>query len=156
MRVGRQRVTEEDDEVELLFSGERANLEVAAQWAGHQAVDVEVELLVEQAACGGGGDEAAGAQHALMTFDELEHCCLGTVVGDECDALRGSCVHDPNLPSWRRESWCVSGLTPDPYRIQREVVAASDGAWLVGRGRSCYLMAMRSQSDQSVPSEKRT
>ena len=135
--MGRQRVTEEDDEVELLFSGERANLEVAAQWAGHQAVDVEVELLVKQVARGGGGDEAAGAQHALMTFDELEHCCLGTVVGDECDALRGSCVHDPNLPSWRRESWGVSGLTPDPYRSHQRT-------------------STRSQSDHSAPSEKRT
>jgi hypothetical protein len=91
-----------------------------------------------------------------MTVDELEHCCLGTVVRDECDALWGSCVHGLNVPLLRGDSWGVSGSTPDPYRTRRAVVAASDGAWLVGRGWSCYLMAIRSHFDQSVPSEKRT
>ncbi len=96
--MGGEWVAEEDDEVQLLFSGEGANLQVAAERTGHQAVDVEVELLVEHAARGGCGNQAAGAEHALMAFDELEHCCLGTVVGDECDALRGSCVHALNVP----------------------------------------------------------
>ncbi len=91
-----------------------------------------------------------------MAFDELEHCCLGTVVCDECDVLRDSCVHALNVPPLRRESWRVSESTPDPHRTRLDVLAASDGGWLIGRGWLCYLMAMRSQSDQSVPSEKRT
>src|SRR4051812_25355951 len=86
-----ERVPEEDDELDAVLRDERPELQITAERSRGDELDVETELLGDEPAGPGRGDEAIGLDLVEALCHELEQLVLATVVGDQRDPLRHGC-----------------------------------------------------------------
>ena len=89
VRLGRQRVAQEDDVVDLADGDARADLLVAAERAGEHRLDAEAEGVVDQRAGRARRDQVELREEVLVVADELEHLALLLVVGNQGNRFHG-------------------------------------------------------------------
>jgi hypothetical protein len=89
VRMGLERIPEEDEHVELARGDERADLLVTAERAALEPGHLEVPPLRDEPAGGPRGDEVVLAQDRLVVADPREQVFLAAVVRDERDPLLG-------------------------------------------------------------------
>ena len=112
MRVRRERVAQEHDEVDTAAGDERAVREIAAERARLRLADGEREAVLDQPAGRLGGDQARDTEHVDLAANELEQLVLLAVVRDQCDLHAGSLVG------------LLSGPSPGGANRGEEVVVA--------------------------------
>ena len=83
VRLGRQRVAQEDDIVDIADGDARADLLVAAHRAGEHRLDAEAEGVVDQGTCRARRDQVELREEFLVVANELEHLALLLVVGNQ-------------------------------------------------------------------------
>ena len=88
VRLGRQRVAQEDDVIDIADGDARANLLVTAERAGEHRLDAEAEGVVDQRSGRARRDQVELREEVLVMADELEHLALLLVVGNQ-----GNCFH---------------------------------------------------------------
>src|SRR5271166_10912 len=83
MRLRRERIPEEEDDVEAPLGDERADLRVAAERTREQHVDGQVELLGDGTAGRRGRVDLAIRERVAIERGPLRHLVLAGVVRDE-------------------------------------------------------------------------
>jgi hypothetical protein len=87
VRLGLERVPEEDHQVDAPLGDRRPHLLVAAERSGEEAGDRQAELARDQPAGRAGGEELVVREGAAVVAGPVEHVVLAVVVGDQGDAL---------------------------------------------------------------------
>ncbi len=91
MRLGLQRVPEEDQEVDHPFDNLASDLLVTAQGAALQAHHAKVQLLAEQASRCSGRVQLVTREGAAVEAGPFQKVLFLVVVRDECDPLCRIC-----------------------------------------------------------------
>src|SRR5271163_185117 len=96
MWLRRQRIPEEHDEIELMLDEHRADLRVAAEWAGEQERNLQAGVLGDECSGRPGGDKRTTGERIAIEFDPFGQICFACVVRDERDASVGA--HRRTIP----------------------------------------------------------
>ena len=89
MRVSAERVAQEDDELDVPAHDQSGDLQIAAVGTRGEPLDLEPELILDEAAGRLGCDESLVPKRVDAGREEGQHFLLLAVVGDQCGPLHG-------------------------------------------------------------------
>ena len=90
MRLGGERIGEEDDDVDVAFGHLRAYLLIAAERAAEVGRDGQTRFFVDEVRRGAGAAEKVTGQNLAVFRAPFDEALLHVVVGDESDVLGGA------------------------------------------------------------------
>lgn len=87
MRLSRQRIAQENNQINFFSGYECADLLVTAERAGHKAFDRQVGIFGDNFTGCGCSDKVVLAEDILVLIDEVKHFFFFAVVGNQSDRL---------------------------------------------------------------------
>src|SRR5258708_40369241 len=139
--MGRERIPEEDDQIELPLRDHRADLRVTAAWATEQRAHGGADRVGHELRGVSRAAELRIAEQRAVPGGPLDHVLLLSIVRDERDPL--SCVHDEDdgrdpAGAASRRATCAAGEVTQHHSLtasRRTRYCANGGA----RGRAPHL-----------------